>query len=536
MENNNVVASNKLAVIHVLAALIQNPLLFTDNNYVFSIDDFPDQFHKILYGAVEHLAKNGMEKIGYIDIDQFLKQYTVQYQVFCSNRGVEYIQKALEIYDAKKFDYYYQTLKKYSLLNKLNAQGIDTTDLYDPNILDPVASAKMYEKFDNLTVNDILEYEETKVLLVKEVFGSSSDRVENKMGDSLAELVAKLNTTPVMGLPLMSPKLTTIYRGIRRGCVYMVSSGAGFGKSRSLVGEAVHLAVPEYYDPILKKWKVTNLSQKVLLIETELELSEVQTMVLAAVSGVGENKILDGRYEPEEKKRIDKAVKLIEKADLYVVAITNYDTEDLITTIKKYHQIYGVDYVVYDYLSENLKILAEGARKSRVSGLRTDQILLSMITAIKDCAKQLNLFVLTATQLSGDFKNAKELDASYLRAAKALADKVDCAAILMPVREQDQPAIDSYCAKGFELVPNFVLSIFKVRRGSYQNIKVYVYFDRSTCRMYDTFVTDNKGAFLPIEDTNVEIVLDQTSETDFHAAYTGESKDPTSDNDWEVDF
>ena len=33
MENNNVVASNKLAVIHVLAALIKNPLLFADNQY-----------------------------------------------------------------------------------------------------------------------------------------------------------------------------------------------------------------------------------------------------------------------------------------------------------------------------------------------------------------------------------------------------------------------------------------------------------------------------------------------------------------------
>ena len=65
------IAANKLAVIHVLAALIKNPLLFADSKYNFSIADFPEQFHRILFGAIEHLAKNGMEKIGYIDIDQF---------------------------------------------------------------------------------------------------------------------------------------------------------------------------------------------------------------------------------------------------------------------------------------------------------------------------------------------------------------------------------------------------------------------------------------------------------------------------------
>ena len=104
--------SSKLAIIHVLASLMSRPLLFADNNYQFSIDDFPEGFHRIVFGAIEHLARNGMEKIGYIDIDQFLKQYTVQYKVFCSNRGIEYIQNALSIYDEKKFDYYYQTLTK----------------------------------------------------------------------------------------------------------------------------------------------------------------------------------------------------------------------------------------------------------------------------------------------------------------------------------------------------------------------------------------------------------------------------------------
>ena len=527
----NSAASNKLAIIHVLAALIKNPLLFANDNYTFSIDDFPEQFHKILFGAIEYLAKKGMEKIDYIDIDQFLKGYSVQYKVFCANKGVEYIQNALAIYDEKKFDYYYQTLKKYSLINNLNAQGIDTRDIYDPDIIDPIASAKMYENFDNLSINDILLKEETKIILAKEKYGSNSDRVENHAGDGLKELKEKFKQTPEMGLPLVSPKLTTIVRGQRKGCLFLESAPQGYGKSRIGNSEACHLAVPEYYDVQRQMWVKTNMEESVLMISTELEENECQQMWMAFVAGVSEAHIKDGRYAEGEEERVDKAIELIEQSKLYFVSITNYDVNDIVNIIKKYKQLYNVGYVFFDYLGETLKIVSSTAKQTRVQGLRTDQILLMFSSILKDLAKTLGIYIWTASQLSGDFKNAKDLDASYLRSAKSLADKVDVGCILMPVRELDQPIIDSYCARGFELAPNFVINIYKVRAGSYQNIKLYGYFDRSTCQWTDCFVTDNKGIILPIEDTSVELLLDQTKEENFENAYTG-----ASDDDVDFDF
>ena len=523
-EVNNA-ASNKLAIIHVLAALIKNPLLFANNNYSFSIDDFPEQFHKILFGAIEYLAKNGMEKIDYIDIDQFLKQYTVQYKVFCNNRGVEYIQNALNMYDEKKFDYYYQTLKKYSLINSLNAQGINTKDVYDPDIVDPVESAKMYENFDALSINDILLKEETKIILAKEKYGSNSDRVENKAGDGLRELKERFKQTPEMGLPLVSPKLTTIVRGQRRGCLFLESAPSGYGKTRIGNSEACHLAIPEYYDTQRQAWVKTNMQESVLVISTELEENECQQMWMAFIGGVPENHIKDGRYAPGEEERVDRAIELLEQSNLYFVSITNYDVNDIINIIKKYKQLYNVNYVIFDYLGETLKITSSAARQTKVQGLRTDQILLMFASALKDAAKTLGIYIWTASQLSGDYKNAKDLDASYLRSAKSLADKVDVGCILMPVREIDQPIIDSYCARGFELAPNFVINIYKVRAGTYQNIKLYGYFDRGVCQWTDCFVTDAKGVILPIEDTNIEILLDSTKEEKFENAYTSTSDD-----------
>lgn len=506
-DTKDVVYINKIAVMQVLAGLIKDPLLFANNKYRFDINDFQEQFHRIVYGAVDYLAHSGMEKIDYIDIDKFLQPYESQYKVFCDNRGIEYIQKILEMYDPKKFDYYYNTLKKYSLLVLLNSQGIDTSDLYDSSIVNPDEQQKMQERFDKMSVNDIITSEEVKVAEAKKLFGSSSDLVEGSAGDSLRELKEELKKTPVMGMPLMSPILTTLYRGQRFGCLNMTSAPSGIGKTRIAVGEACHLAIPEYYDCDKKQWISTGLEENVLLIETELELQEVQTMMMAHVSGIPESRILDGNYSKEEEQRLDKAIDLIEasKSRFFFVSITNFDSDDVINTIKSYYMTRHVNYVFFDYLSENIKMLAEGTRKTKVQGLRTDQILLQASTALKDCAKQLNIYIWTATQLSGDYKNVKEADSTSLRGAKSLADKTDCAAILLPVRDMDNPIIETYCAKGFEVKPNFVLHVYKIRRGTYQNIRLYTYFDRGTCRMYDCFVTDSNGVMLPVEPTYVKI-------------------------------
>lgn len=506
-ETKDIVYINKIAVMQVLAGLIKDPLLFASNKYRFDINDFQEQFHRIVYGAIDYLAHSGMEKIDYIDIDKFLQPYESQYKVFCDNRGIEYIQKILEMYDPKKFDYYYNTLKKYSLLVLLNSQGIDTRDLYDSSIVNPDEQQKMQERFDKMSVNDIITSEEVKVAEAKKLFGSSSDLVEGSVGDSLRELKEELKKAPVMGMPLMSPILTTLYRGQRFGCLNMTSAPSGVGKTRIAVGEACHLAIPEYYDCDKKQWISTGLEENVLIIETELELQEVQTMMMAYVSGIPESRILDGNYSKEEEQRLDKAIDLIEasKSRFFFVSITNFDSDDVINTIKSYYMTRHVNYVFFDYLSESIKMLAEGTRKTKVQGLRTDQILLQMSTALKDCAKQLNIYIWTATQLSGDYKNVKEADSTSLRGAKSLADKTDCAAILLPVRDMDNPIIETYCAKGFEIKPNFVLHVYKIRRGTYQNIRLYTYFDRGTCRMYDCFVTDSNGVMLPVEPTYVKV-------------------------------
>lgn len=867
--------ADKMSEMQVLACLIKDPMLFSDNKYKFNIDDFSDQFHRILFGAIENIALNGAQSISYIDIDQFLKNYPTQYKVFSDNQGPDYIINMLELVDENNRDYYYKRMKKISVLNDFSARGFDVSNIYDDQILDPVKLSEMQRNFDKMSVDDVILYFETQLTQVKEKFAMSADMEQGNAGDGALELIEHLKQVPEMGLPFTSPKLTTIYRGMILGKLCLESSAQGVGKSiansekiptpngwktikdikvgdylfdaegkptkvlgvypqgkldvyqvtfndgrtvkcskdhlwsyykatedksklhidtlqdimqyglisgerrknilipqqkpvqymershllspytmgvllgdgsfrtslknnsllitsqdeeiikrihqemgwdikhakaishpyhwmayfsqkqqnhslvwvqdalkehpelintksenkfipRSYLEDSIehrwdllqglldtdgsvdnkgrvtyftispflrdnvielaqslgfqtsvltdkhkktndcyivrlhgseelkkqcfyltrkqnkvnnwinnnkyhrkqdvnamikiekldyqedmtcfyvdnpdHLflvsdfvvthntrrqaelscrtAIEEYYDTTKCKWIKTGLHEPVLLISIELELPEVQTMWMSCISGVPEHHILDGRYDKGEEDRVKKAAALMKAANLYFVRISDYNMDDIENIIKKYYQMYGVQYFFFDYLASSMRIMAEGASKTRISGLREDQILLMFITRLKELCIRLNIFIWTATQLSGEWKSAKEADQQLLRGAKSISDKVDNGAILLPVREADKSIIATHIAKGFELEPTHVVHIYKVRRGRFNNIRLYIHFDRSTCRTTDCFATNNEGVIIDINDTNVELILDQTVDTSKPAVET----------------
>lgn len=519
MDTNNekqkqmaIALSDKMSVIQVLGNLIKNPLLFINKGYSFKVDDFPERFHRILFGAIEFLASRGVTKISVMDIDQFLMKYDVQYKIFNDNQGTLYVQKCIEVADEGKFDFYYNSLKKYSLLNRLYSNGFDITDILNPWSSDPREMSEKQLKFDNMTIQDILDLYEAKLISVKQDFNTDVDIVKCKAGEGLKDLKEKYKQEPDMGMPLVSPKCTTLFRGQRLKKLYMESSYQGGGKSRRALGEAAHLAIPQFYDINSKSWVNTGLQESVLYISIELEPDELQTPLVAYVSGVPEDHILDGKYLPGEEERVDKAVFYIEKASLYLVRISDFNIDDIEGIIKQYKQMYNVRYVFYDYIATSLKIMAESAAKTRVNGLREDQILLMMSTRLKELCNKLNIHIHTASQVNGDWKNTKDADQNLLRGAKSLADKIDVGTILLPIREGDEAIISSYLNKGFTIRPNLVMHIYKVRRGKLHNVKLYIYFDYATCRSEDCFITDKDGNFLNVEDTKIDILLEQTEE------------------------
>ena len=69
-----------------------------------------------------------------------------------------------------------------------------------------------------------------------------------------------------------------------------------------------------------------------------------------------------------------------------------------------------------------MKILEEVTKRSGGVRLREDNILFMISITLKDICNQYGIFILSATQLNGDYRDAKEYDQNLLRGAKSIAD------------------------------------------------------------------------------------------------------------------
>ena len=117
-------------------------------------------------------------------------------------------------------------------------------------------------------------------------------------------------------------------------------------------------------------------------------------------------------------------------------------------------------------------------------------ILMMESTLLKDLAAELNVFVLTSTQISGDIEQVKGIrNQNCLRGSKAIADKVDVGMVTAKVTQEELNLLSSIASK-FGIRPNQVTDIYKNRRGRWNDVRVWSYSDLGTCRKKDLFITD----------------------------------------------
>lgn len=505
---------DKMAILNVLGSLIKKPDLLLDERYSLSTNDFPERFHQIVFTAINNLIHSGVAVIGVVEIDNYISNYEKQYKIFNDNDGMAYIEKAIELTKIENFNHDYNKIKKFSLLRDLKSKGFDISEIYNNDIIDVKYQEEMQEKFDNMDLNDIINYFDKKIIEIKEQYYKEDSQVGQQAGKGLKELINELKETPEMGAPLNSNIFNTIVRGARLKKLYMRSSPSGGGKTRLAVGDVCLISVPYLYDKKEKKWVTNGFAEPSLFITTELEIPEIQTLMAAYIADVDESHILDGKYKDDEEERVLKAVEYIKQAPLYIEQIPNFNIDDIERTIKKYKINKGINYVFFDYVFMSVKMLTEIATKSRGMKLREDNVLYIFIERMKFLCNKLNIHFNTSSQLNGEWKNAKDADQNLLRGAKALADKLDVGVINLPVTKKDLEMLQPILSKGFYKEPNYVYHIYKVRRGKFNKVKLWLYVDLGTCRTYDLFLTNNDYEIIPIESTSIEKILEMTEDTE----------------------
>ena len=107
---------------------------------------------------------------------------------------------------------------------------------------------------------------------------------------------------------------------------------------------------------------------------------EIQTIVLAYLSGVNEAHILTGKYELGEKDRVYYATQIVEKYQnyFYIEEISDPNLTNVESTIKRYATIEEVDFVFYDYIFSSPSLVSQFAD----SKLREDELKLCPLTLL----------------------------------------------------------------------------------------------------------------------------------------------------------
>lgn len=72
--------------------------------------------------------------------------------------------------------------------------------------------------------------------------------------------------------------------------------------------------------------------------------------------------------------------------------------------------------------------MEEITRRSGGVKLREDNVLFMLSNKLKDICNQYGVFVMSATQLSGDYKDSETPDQNLLRGAKSIADLASASA------------------------------------------------------------------------------------------------------------
>ena len=492
------------AIMQVIGCVYNTPQLldYTDK-YTITDNDFQDQFHKIAFGAIYKLHELGAESVSLESISDFLAQRPKSEAIFKQQKGEEWLLKIADNATPSTFDYYYGHLKKMSLLRAYDSYGIDVSFIYDPdNILDVKKKQIQEDYLDNATLDEIARKVDDRIDAIREEYVDDVFGEAHQAGEGILDLIDRLKEHPEVGVPLYGPLVNTVTRGARLKKFYLRSAPTGVGKSRTMIADACYIACNWIYDDIFG-WIKNGTCEPTLYITTEQEKEEIQTMMLAFLSAVNEEHILNGMYEGDEEARVLRAAQILSEAPLYIEVLPDFSLQDIEDKIKKNLRDHDIKYVFHDYIHTSLKILEEITKRSGGVKLREDNILFMLSIRLKDLCNQYGIFIMSATQLNGDYQDAKTPDQNLLRGAKAIADKIDYGAILLGVKDEDIQALDKVLSLNTFDRPTIKMSIYKNRRGRYKGIILWCKADLGCCRVQPMFATTYDYEILSIEDIKI---------------------------------
>ena len=504
--------NTKGTIQQVLGSLMKHPQFLSEvDKYSLTLEDFSTRFEKYIFAAIQGLYQNGAQKITVFDVENYLEANATAKKTFELQNGIEYLQDVEEFSNIENFPMYYTKLKKLNLLRDLKKQGFDTSDFYVEDLTAPNAD-EVNARFEELSVQDIVVGVKKKLLTLESDYAGTEEVQEWDIAGDIDELVEGFGEDGSVGLPIQGSILTKVIDGAQRSCLTIRSGASGTGKTRNAVADACLLAFPIRYNSHTCEWEQKGHNEKVLFIITEQTDKQIKKMILAYLTDMNESKFKYGKFTAEEKKLIEQGKEVMKQfsSNFILVRIPNPTIDLVKTKVREKVLLHDIGFVFYDYIFIGPALLNE----FRGFGVRNDEVLLMMATALKDLAVELNVCVFTATQVNANADNNTNIrNESSLAGGRSTINKADNGMIMARPTKEELETLEPITSQYGK--PNLVTDIFKVRSGEWTQVRIWSIMDLGTMKRDDLFITDSRLEVIQDFYTGDEYEISNWEEEDF---------------------
>lgn len=488
----------------LLSSLLNNTSLLYNSAYPLSKEDFkPNLSHKIIYITICQLADRGCNEIDPKEFITYLENgYTEQLnslkEDISDGNIINYIDTLKQLDNTKSYEYWYNEVRKRSLLRRYRDSGFDITEFWNEDKSEEKNTAKL----NKFTLKDITSHFDVFQTKLKQEFIVEENVRRIRAGENYEEIKEAFKNTPYFGACMVGAYQTTLFRGWVKGHLIVNSAPSGHGKSIRAVGELCNVCALSLWDDKVNDFVPNpNYKGSGLYINTEMDLElELTPCFLAYISNVPRHKIMDGRYDDkEEEKRVDTAIQILRDSNIFLVDDPNFTLRSTEDNIKYYKEQYDIQYMVFDYVQDNGCVGKEMHQTHDV--IARDTIILNIASNLKNWARQYDIGIYTMTQLNGQEKTVEIIDEQCLAGGRAIKNKLDAGCISLYPRKKEQKFTEGLLLHwlsenkqgdfGEDFKPNIILHNYKVRFSKYGvGIKIYQYLDKSTGRCIDMYCTD----------------------------------------------
>ena len=333
----------------IVATIYKNPDLLRETN--LDLNSFHHNVWKVYFEIARSLIIDEKKvTLSEVDVGLYLERHPKLKAKYDDYGGFQTIESAGAYIKEENFDGYVRDLRKWNTIAKLVKQGFPVKD--------------RLSEFCDMSAEEIYqEYEG----YINHIFSNIEHEIKSYNAlEGLHELVDDLNAGDNIGLPICADLLNKEIGGLKKGNIYSLTAPSGAGKSTILIN---------YILPSMLKH-----NERCCMFINEEDVKKVKKELLLYCCTnilnhpIQKVQLRDGHFDKETLDTLHKAADWLEEQDrnhnLIVIPLEHYTTDIVIKLIKKYTNLFGIQYYILDTFKESSDSKEEGYREMLKSSVK----------------------------------------------------------------------------------------------------------------------------------------------------------------------